>query len=116
MNENAKITTKNLPVIAFVGRVNVGKSTLFNKLIEEEKALVSDIPGTTRTRNEGMVVWRGKQVKLVDTGGLTFDEKVVLEEEIIEQSEKAMKEADIIVFVTDSKTGILPQEKELAKL
>jgi len=111
----ATIDEKNLPVIALVGRVNVGKSTLFNKLIEENKAIVSTIPGTTRTPNEGLVLWRGKYVKLVDTGGLTFTDDIPLEESILKQSEKAMKNADIILFVTDGQEGILPQEKELAK-
>ncbi|MCF6276772.1 MAG: ribosome biogenesis GTPase Der [Candidatus Magasanikbacteria bacterium] len=112
----AQIIDEQLPTIALVGRVNVGKSTLFNKLIEQEKALVSKIPGTTRTRNEGEMLWRGQRIKLVDTGGLTFTDDVLLEEEIIEQSEKALKEADVILFITDAHTGILPQEKELAKL
>lgn len=108
-------TAAPLPVIALVGRVNVGKSTLFNKLIEEQKAIVSDVAGTTRTSNEGIVLWRGEEIKLIDTGGLTFDETVVLEEDIIKQSERAIKEADVIVFVTDGRVGILPQELELAK-
>ncbi len=105
----------NLPVIVLVGRVNVGKSTLFNKLIEEHKAIVSDIPGTTRTPNEGTVLWRGKYIRIVDTGGLTFTDSIPFEQAILRQSEIAMKRADIIVFVTDAQTGILPQEKELAK-
>ncbi len=84
-------------------------------MTESRQALVSDIPGTTRTRNSGEVSWRGKQFRLVDTGGLTFDESVPLEDEIIHQTELALKEADMIVFVTDIQDGILPQEKELAK-
>ncbi len=112
----AKIVDLELPTIALVGRVNVGKSTLFNRLTESDKALVSDIPGTTRTRNEGKCIWRGKHIRIVDTGGLTFSDDVPLEEEIIKQTEAALKEADVIVFVTDIKDGLLPQEKELAKL
>ncbi|MBD3311634.1 MAG: ribosome biogenesis GTPase Der [Candidatus Magasanikbacteria bacterium] len=112
---NRKINYENLPVVVMVGRVNVGKSTLFNRLTEQNKALVSDIPGTTRTSNEGLVLWRGKYVKLIDTGGLSFAYDVPLEEDIIKQSERAMKEADLVLFVTDAKVGILPQEKELAK-
>ncbi len=111
----AKIVDQNLPVVALVGRVNVGKSTLFNKITETNKALVSDIPGTTRTRNTGVVTWRGKNFLLVDTGGLTFDETVPLEDDIIRQTELALKEADLVVFVTDIQSGILPQERELAK-
>lgn len=106
---------QNLPVVVLVGRVNVGKSTLFNRLLEEHKAMVSPIPGTTRTNNEGLVTWRGKNFKVIDTGGLTFDEEIPLENEIIRQSERALKEADLVVFVTDAMEGVLPQEYELAK-
>lgn len=112
----AKIENKNLPVVALVGRVNVGKSTLFNRLIEKSKAIVSPVPGTTRTNNEGLILWRKKLVKVIDTGGLTFDDKVALEADIIKQSEQAIDEADIIIFVVDAQSGVLPQEKELAKL
>lgn len=107
---------ETLPVVALVGRVNVGKSTFFNKLIEKQKAIVSNIPGTTRTRNEGTVLWRGKEFKLIDTGGLTFSDDVILEDDIIDQTKKALDEADIVVFVTDGEVGILPQERELVKL
>lgn len=115
MSSPAKLQLGNLPTIALVGRVNVGKSTLFNRLTEKNQAIVSSIPGTTRTNNEGLVLWRGKYFKLIDTGGLTFDEKIVLETDIIKQSEKAMEEADIIIMLADAQDGVLPQEKELAK-
>ncbi len=115
MSKNTKRSIDNLPVVALVGRVNVGKSTLFNRLTEEQKAIVSNVPGTTRTNNEGVVIWRGKYIRLVDTGGLRFEEGVPLEEDILKQSKKAMKEADIILFMTDAQTGVLPQEKDLAR-
>jgi len=71
MNTIEKTQKNNrLPIIALVGRANVGKSTLFNKLIEEKKALVSNIPGTTRTNNEGDIIWRGKEIHVIDTGGV----------------------------------------------
>jgi GTP-binding protein len=111
----AKIIDNDLPVVALVGRVNVGKSTLFNKILEENKAIVSDIPGTTRTRNIGIANWRGKNFTLVDTGGLTFADNIELEDEIIKQTEIAIAEADLIVFVTDVQSGILPQERELSR-
>lgn len=111
----ATIVDQRLPTVALVGRVNVGKSSLFNKIIEQNLALVSDIPGTTRTRNVAVASWRGKNFSLVDTGGLTFSANVPLEEDIIKQTEIAIAEADLIVFVTDIQTGILPQERELAK-
>jgi GTP-binding protein len=111
----AKIIDHELPTVALVGRVNVGKSTLFNKMIEENKAIVSDIPGTTRTRNIGLVNWRGKQFRLVDTGGVTFSEDIELEDEIIQQTELAIKEAGLIIFVVDAQAGLLPQERELSR-
>jgi GTP-binding protein len=106
---------EHLPVVALVGRVNVGKSTLFNRLIEEHKAIVSDIPGTTRTRNIGIVLWQGREFRLVDTGGLTFAEGVPLEDDIIKQTEAAVEQADIVVLVTDAHIGIMPAERMLAK-
>lgn len=115
MSTPAQIKLHNLPTIALVGRVNVGKSTLFNRLTEKNQAIVSSIPGTTRTNNEGLILWRGKYFKLIDTGGLTFDEKIHLEADIIKQSEKAMVGADIIIMVADAQDGVLPQEKELAR-
>lgn len=115
MSSSAKIQLDNIPSIALVGRVNVGKSTLFNRLIDQKKAIVSPTPGTTRTTNEGLIYWRGKYVKALDTGGLSFDEAVPLEAEILKQSEKAMKKADLVVFVTDAKDGVMPQEYDLAK-
>lgn len=115
MTSPAKIIDQNLPTVALVGRVNVGKSSLFNKIIEQNLALVSDIPGTTRTSNAAVATWRGKNFRLVDTGGLTFSDEVVLEDDIIKQTELALKEADLVLFVTDIQTGIMPQERELAK-
>ncbi len=111
----ATITDHNLPSVALVGRVNVGKSSLFNRIMEQRHALVSDIPGTTRTRNIGIANWRGKHFRLIDTGGLTFSEDVPLEDDIIHQTEIAVTEADMVIFVVDIQSGLLPQEKELAK-
>ncbi len=104
-----------LPTIALVGRVNVGKSTLFNKLIGESKAIISTIGGTTRTTNEGLMSWRGGHVRVLDTGGLAFEEENPFEDDILVQSEKAIKQADVILFITSAQDGIMPQEKELAK-
>ncbi|OGH94523.1 MAG: ribosome biogenesis GTPase Der [Candidatus Magasanikbacteria bacterium RIFOXYD2_FULL_41_14] len=115
MSTPAQIIDRQLPTVALIGRVNVGKSTLFNKITTHHAALVSSIAGTTRTRNIGIATWRGKSFRLIDTGGLTFNEHVPLEKEIIAQTEIALKEADVIVFVADIKDGILPQEKTLTK-
>lgn len=108
-------STRLLPTAVIVGRANVGKSSLFNKLIESEKALVSPIAGTTRTNNEGEILWRGKNIRLVDTGGPDNAENERFIKEIIKQSEVALSEADVIIFVADARTGIMPQERELIK-
>lgn len=115
MSTPAKIINFNLPSVALVGRVNVGKSTIFNRITETGRALVSDIPGTTRTRNIGTVTWRGKQFQLVDTGGLTFSDDVLLEQDIIKQTEIALKQADLILMVVDLQANLLPQERDLIK-
>jgi GTP-binding protein len=112
--EKAKIVKENLPTIALVGRVNVGKSTLFNRLTGTDKALTSGTAGTTRTSNVGTVNWQGKNFRLVDTGGLTFSEDVLLEKDIIEQTKVALKEAHVILFIVDLQDMLLPQEKTLA--
>lgn len=113
---------QTLPTVAIIGRTNVGKSTLFNCLIEKRKALVSEIPGTTRDRNYGVCSWRGKMFNLIDTGGLVRIElskkqnKDIIEEKIIEQVRIALREADLILFVVDGQTAIFPQDKEVASL
>ncbi len=109
----------SFPVVAIIGRTNVGKSTLFNRLIEKKKALVSKMPGTTRDRNYGLCNWRGKYFYLVDTGGLLGfkpekQNKTNLEEKIIEQVNFALKEADLVLFLLDSQTSVFPQDKEIA--
>lgn len=116
MSTPAVKVNQNLPIIALVGRVNVGKSTLFNRLTETHKAIVSNIPGTTRTRNTATALWRGKKFLVIDTGGFATDEEdVALQKETWEQTETACKEADIIFFLADIQTGILPQEMVIAK-
>lgn len=104
-----------IPLVALVGRTNVGKSTLFNRLIERNKAMVSDIPGTTRDRNEGDCLWRGQLIRLIDTGGMDINLRDEIEQDILKQSEKAMKQADLLLFVVDMKSGAMPQEQELAR-
>lgn len=111
-----EIVDFRIPTVALVGRVNVGKSSLFNCIMEQRQAVVSDVPGTTRTRNIGRFTWRGVQARIVDAGGLTFDEKVEFEEEIMDQTRKAIAEADVILFVVDAREGVFPQEREIAKL
>lgn len=109
------IVDQQLPTIALVGRVNVGKSTLFNKIVEQRRAIVSDVPGTTRTRNIAAFSWRGVQARIIDAGGLTFHKEQLFEPEILEQTERAVAEAEIVLLVMDAHDGVLPQEREIAK-
>lgn len=104
------------PKIVIVGRTNVGKSTLFNKLIEKQKSLVSDIPGTTRDRYEGDCIWRGSVVRLVDTGGLNVNRADEIESNIELQAKAAIEEADLVLFVVDLQAGIQPEDRELATM
>ncbi len=106
--------TGGKPVVAIVGRPNVGKSTLFNRLIGRRTAIVEDIPGITRDRIEADCTWRGQTFKLVDTGGVTMDSADPMMEQIRIQAQTAMNEASVIVFVTDADEGLTPADEELA--
>lgn len=103
------------PKIVIVGRTNVGKSTLFNRLVEEHKSLVSDIPGTTRDRFEADCIWRAEVIRFIDTGGLDIDKSDQIELDVAKQARLAIKEADMILFIVDLKTGLLKEDRELAK-
>ncbi len=104
---------RDLPRVALVGRTNVGKSTLWNRLTESGRAIVSASPHTTRDRNYAPVIWGGASFELVDTGGMDT-EKDAIGEGIRSQAERAIKESDIVLFVVDAKTGIMPQDLDLA--
>jgi GTPase len=104
------------PVLAIVGRPNVGKSTLFNKLLGERKAIVDDSPGVTRDRNYGEAEWAGRKFQLIDTGGLDIDAEGGLEESIQKQSRLALREADVILFLFDGKGGLNPLDREAVGL
>lgn len=105
---------RKLPLIAIVGRANVGKSTLWNRLTESTRAIVSNIPHTTRDRNYGVVIWRGEGVEVVDTGGLDADQGSEIGRGILQQAANAIKEADLVLFVVDGKNGIQLQDRDLA--
>lgn len=105
-----------LPAIVLIGRANVGKSSLFNRLVEENKAIVSNVAGTTRTNNEGITLWRGKNAQIIDTGGQDTKENELFANEILAQAKSALERADVILFVADAQVGILPQERILAKM
>ncbi len=100
--------------VAIVGRPNVGKSTLFNRLLEQRKAIVDDIAGVTRDRQYGIADWNGKTFNVIDTGGFVARSEDVFEREIRKQVHIAMDEADLIIFVCDTTTGITHQDEEMA--
>ncbi len=104
----------SLPVVAIVGRPNVGKSTLFNRLAGERIAIVEDIPGTTRDRVYAIGEWIGRQFTVVDTGGLELEPGTDIEARVQDQARVAMTEADVILFVVDAHAGIAPLDHEVA--
>ncbi len=101
------------PLVAIIGRPNVGKSTLFNKLTGSRKAIVGDEPGITRDRMFGEVEWGGSVFRLVDTGGIVPDDDAVIPANIFKQASAAIDEASIIVWVVDSRAGVTPLDEEL---
>ena len=102
------------PLVALVGRPNVGKSTLFNRLIGEPYAVVHDVPGTTRDRLYGTADWAGVEFNLVDTGGIGLEVEGDIMAGTLAQAQEAIAQADVIVFVTDAQTGPLPADADLA--
>jgi GTP-binding protein len=103
----------SLPVVAIVGRPNVGKSTLFNRLIGERVAIVEDLPGTTRDRVYGIGEWNGREFTLVDTGGLELEPGTDIEERVQDQARVAVQEADLILFVVDAHVGLAPLDHDV---
>jgi GTPase len=104
------------PLLAIVGRPNVGKSTLFNRLIGSRRAIVGDEPGITRDRLYGETTWEGRKLRVVDTGGIIPDEKEHIPSEILRQARVALEEAAAIVMVVDVRTGLTAPDMELAHL
>jgi GTP-binding protein len=102
--------------IAIVGRPNVGKSTLFNRLLEQRKAIVDDISGVTRDRQYGISEWAGKTFNVIDTGGFVPDSEDIFEREIRKQVKIAIDEADAIIFMVDVTTGITTLDDSMAEL
>lgn len=101
-------------LVAIVGRPNVGKSTLFNRIIEERHAIVESVPGVTRDRIYATGEWNGKRFQLVDTGGIVPDSTEVFDKAIREQAQLAMDEADVIVFVVDGRDGMMSVDHIIA--
>ncbi len=108
-------TVHATPSVALVGRKNVGKSSLFNRLIEKSKALVSDIPGTTRDVGIGTAVWRGQMLTVLDTGGLDIIKQDIIEINVRKQALRAAQKSHIILFICDAETGLLSTDLVLAK-
>ena len=104
------------PIVAIVGRPNVGKSTLFNKLIGQRLSIVNDEPGVTRDRIYGDCEWRGKTIMLVDTGGIETKTDDIILSHIRQQADLAIDSAEVIVFVTDMKGGVVATDKEVASM
>jgi GTP-binding protein len=105
-----------IPVVALIGRPNVGKSALFNRIIGDNAAIVSEEAGTTRDRHFGRADWAGSEFWLVDTGGLTDDPNVAMDREIRRQVEQAIGEADLLLLLVDAKAGLHPNDSRVVEL
>jgi GTPase len=111
-----KEVKQNLPVVTIIGRTNVGKSTIFNRFTDNNQAIVSTIPGTTRDKRSGECYWIGKTFVLTDTAGLDVESEDVIDKKSIAMAESSITEADLVLFVVDGRDGLLPQDKQFAKL
>jgi GTPase len=105
-----------MPLVAIVGRPNVGKSTIFNRLTGQRKAIVGDEPGITRDRIYGEVEWAGERFSIVDTGGIVPDDDAVIPANILKQAGLAIDQSEALLWVVDARKGITPQDEELARL
>ena len=114
---NAKSSNSGeLPLVAIVGRPNVGKSTLFNRLTGSRRAIVGDEPGITRDRLYGQAEWRGREFRVVDTGGIIPEDKELIPTEIFRQARVALDESAAIVMVVDARSELAGPDRELARL
>lgn len=105
-----------MSIVAIVGRPNVGKSTLFNRMVEERKAIVDDESGVTRDRHYGKCEWTGNEFTIVDTGGFVSDSKDIFEKNTSNQVLLAVKEADALIFMVDCTTGVTEEDKEFSRI
>ncbi|NDO47490.1 ribosome biogenesis GTPase Der [Clostridium sp. MD294] len=104
------------PIVAVVGRPNVGKSTLFNRLAGERISIVQDTPGVTRDRIYADVEWTGRKFTLIDTGGMEIGTEDIIVKQILQQAEIAIETADVILFITDAKSGMTDDDKQVANM
>ena len=102
-----------LPLVAIIGRANVGKSTLFNRLVQKRKAIVNNTPGVTRDRIYGQSDWLGHSFIVVDTGGVDVDGINEIEHQIVDQALLAQEEADVLIFVADKNLGFTPEDRKV---
>ncbi len=116
MPGRAALSAAHLPVVAVVGRPNVGKSTFFNRVIGRRLAIVGDQPGVTRDRNFARADWAGHHFFIVDTGGVIEDSAEPLDRAVRQQAMAAVEEADVIVFVVDGRAGVHPLDEKLAEV
>src|ERR1700722_15484286 len=110
------VDTSSWPVVAIVGRPNVGKSTLFNRLTGSRRSIVGDEPGITRDRIYGEVEWAGRAARVIDTGGILPDDPELIPQEIFRQARTALDEADSIVMVVDGRTPLAAPDYDLASI
>lgn len=112
----AATTAAGVPTLAIVGRPNVGKSTLFNRIVGSRRAIVGDEPGITRDRLYGDTEWRGRRIRIIDTGGIIPEDKNFIPSEIFRQARVAFDEAAAIVMVVDGRSALAGPDLELVRL
>ena len=105
----------SIPTVAIIGRANVGKSTLFNKICKRRSAIVNNTPGVTRDRMYKSAEWFGKTFMVVDTGGIDISGKDIIEAQVRDQADFALEESDAIIFVADGRQGSTPQDREIVE-
>jgi len=112
---NMRRIIEHYPLVALIGRTNVGKSTLFNRLIGDKKALVSSIAGTTRDQRVGICNWQNDNIQLCDTAGLDVSLEAEIDKQSIKKAQEMAQKAALILFIVDVRDGVLPQDKEYAQ-